>query len=76
MISAVLPSMMLAEQYFSCDIWIARATAASASAWPLTLKCMWMRVNTFGSVAARSDVTLTRQPVTSCRPRFKISTTS
>ena len=32
---------------------------------------MWMRVKTFGSAGARSAVTLTRQPRTSCRPRLQ-----
>ena len=41
---------MLAEQYFSCDSAIARSTAAAGRPRPLTMKCMWICVNTFGSV--------------------------
>ena len=68
--------MIVAEQYFSCDSATARSTAASGKPAPVTMKCMWICVNTFGSCGARSDVTLTRQPRTSCRPRLRISTTS
>jgi hypothetical protein len=32
--------MMVAEQYFSCDISIARCTATWGNARPLTMKCM------------------------------------
>ena len=49
-ISAVLASMMLAEQYFSCDRRTARSTATSVKPGPATTKCMWIFVNTFGSV--------------------------
>src|SRR6185503_2453333 len=35
-----------------------------------------MRVNTFGSVSARSEVSLTSQPVTSCPLFLRITTTS
>jgi hypothetical protein len=56
---------------------MARSTAAAGSWRPLTTKCMPMRVNTFGSVCpARSALSLTWQPRTSCRPRLRISTTS
>ena len=58
-ISAVFASMMLAEQYFSCDMRTARSTAASVRAGPVTTKCMWIFVKTFGSTGARSDVTTT-----------------
>ena len=37
---------------------------------------MWILVNTLGSSAARSLVSLTEQPRTSWRPRFRINTTS
>ena len=57
--------MIVAEQYFSCESAIARSTALAASCTPLTMKCIWIRVNTFGSCGARSAVTLTRQPRTS-----------
>ena len=61
---AVFASMMLAEQYFSCDMRTARSTTASVSAGPLTTKCMWIFVNTFGSLGARSEVTATWQAFT------------
>src|SRR5690606_2712952 len=75
-ISAVLPIMIEAEQYFSCDIWMARATAVSGRFTPVTMKCMLILVNTLGSVSARSAWILTWQPRTSWRPRLRISTTS
>ena len=37
---------------------------------------MWMRVNTFGSVSARSEVTLTSQPLTCWPLFFRITITS
>ena len=40
LISAVLPSMMLAEQYFSWLMAMARSTAAAGKALPVTVKCM------------------------------------
>jgi hypothetical protein len=52
------------------------ATASALSWRPVTVKCMPMRVKTFGSVSARSADILTLQPVTACRPRLRISTTS
>ena len=76
LISAVLPSMIVAEQYFSCDMAMARATAASGNWRPRTMKCRWILVKTLGSVVARSLLTFNSQPVTSCRPRLRISTTS
>jgi hypothetical protein len=51
-ISAVLPSMIEAEQYFSWLRAMARSTAAAGTALPVTVKCMWMRVNTLGSRGA------------------------
>ena len=45
-ICAVLPSMMLAEQYFSWLMAMARSTAADGMPLPVTVKCMLMRVNT------------------------------
>lgn len=55
---------------------IARSTAAGGMPLPVTVNCMWIFVNTLGSTGARSVVSLTLQPRTSWRPRFKISTTS
>src|SRR6218665_1597138 len=52
-ISAVLPSMMLAEQYLSWLSAMARSTAAGASPLPVTVKCKWVRVNTFGAGAGK-----------------------
>jgi glutamate-ammonia-ligase adenylyltransferase len=69
-------SIAVAEQYFSCDRVTARSTAAAGRPRPLTVKCMRMRVNTFGSSVARSASRCTRQPRTSWRPRLRISTTS
>src|SRR3989338_3807386 len=60
-ISAVLPSMMLAEQYLSWLMAIARSTAAGGIPLPVTVKCIWILVNTLGSVWARSVVSLTLQ---------------
>jgi hypothetical protein len=74
--AAVLPIMMLAEQYLSCDSRIARSTAAAGTPRPVTTKCIRMRVKTFGSSSARSASSLTWQPRTSWRPRLRISTTS
>ena len=68
--------MMVAEQYFSCDRRIACSTRLRFSARPRTTKCMWIRVNTFGSVSARSEVSFTSQPVTSWPLFFRITTTS
>src|SRR5690606_41936393 len=64
-ISAVLPSMADAEQYLSCDSLTARSTAAAGRLRPLTGTAKWMRVNTLGSVSARSLVSVTSQPSTS-----------
>ena len=75
-IAAVLPSMMLAEQYFSWLMAMARSTAAGGTPLPDTLKCMWMAVNTLGSVSARCAVSLHEQLCTAWRPRLRISTTS
>ncbi|KAF0099866.1 MAG: PAS/PAC sensor-containing diguanylate cyclase/phosphodiesterase [bacterium] len=47
-ISAVLPRMMLAEQYFSADSLMARSTTSGLRPRPRTVKCMWILVNTFG----------------------------
>ena len=63
--------MIVAEQYLSCDSAIARSTAAAGTPAPVTTKCRWIFVKTFGSAAARSEVTLTRQPRTSWRPRLQ-----
>ncbi len=49
--AAVLAIMAEAEQYFSIDRSIARLTLSGESARPLTMKCMWMRVKTLGSVS-------------------------
>ena len=65
MIAAVFASMIVAEQYLSCESAIARSTAAAGRSTPVTTKCRWMLVKTFGSSAARSALTLTRQPRTS-----------
>jgi ubiquinone biosynthesis monooxygenase Coq7 len=53
-ISAVLASMMVAEQYLSWLMAMARSTAAAGMPLPVTVKCMWILVNTFGSTGARS----------------------
>jgi hypothetical protein len=63
-ISAVLPSMIEAEQYFSAESATARSTASGFRLCPLTRKCMLIRVNTLGSVSARSACNLTSQPET------------
>jgi hypothetical protein len=63
-ISAVLASIAVAEQYFSCDNCAARSTASRFSALPRTVNCISMRVNTFGSSGARSAVSCTEQPWT------------
>ena len=62
-ISAVLANMMVAEQYLSCDIFTARLDHASVSAGPVTTKCRWIFVNTFGSAgsALRGDDHLARR---------------
>jgi hypothetical protein len=64
-ISAVLPRMMLAEQYFSADSLMARSTISGFRPRPRTVKCMWIFVNTLGWSPARSAETSTSQPVTS-----------
>src|SRR3990170_2790212 len=46
--------MMLAEQYFSWLMAIARSTAAGEMPLPVTVKCIPMVVKTFGSLSARS----------------------
>jgi len=68
--------MMLAEQYLSWLMAIARSTALAGTPLAVTVKCMWILVKTLGSVSARSLVSLTEQPRTSWRPRLRISTTS
>ncbi|MNL77708.1 hypothetical protein D3C87_2039450 [compost metagenome] len=74
--SAVLASMIEAEQYFSCDSLIARSTVAGLRFLPVTTKWKLMRVKTLGSSPARSACSCTLQPETSWRPRLRISTTS
>src|SRR5207244_460640 len=75
-ICAILPSMMDAEQYFSCDRRMACSTRLRLRARPRTTKCMWMLVKIFGSTSARCDVSLTSQPVTCCPLFLRITTTS
>ena len=41
---------MVAEQYLSCDSAIARSTAPARRPTPVTTKCRWIRVKTFGSL--------------------------
>ncbi|ESW79154.1 hypothetical protein X773_18405 [Mesorhizobium sp. LSJC285A00] len=66
--TAVLASIAEAEQYFSIDRLMARWTLSCDSAWPVTMKCMWMRVKTFGSVSARSASSSTTQSSIASRP--------
>src|SRR5919106_5411496 len=75
-ISAVFTSIAVAEQYFSCDRRIACSTRLRLSERPRTVQCMWMRVNTLGSVPARCAESLTSQPVTSWPLFLRITTTS
>src|SRR5688572_30128242 len=63
--SAVLTIIAVAEQYFSCVSLTAFSTILRFSARPRTVQCMCTLVKTLGSVAARSAVSLTSQPVTS-----------
>ena len=70
------PSMMEAEQYFSAESFTARSTCFSDRPRPVTMKCTWMRVNTLGSVSARSASISTSQPVMVWRERCRIMTTS
>src|SRR5687768_11329296 len=74
--SAVLTIMAVAEQYFSCVSLTAFSTILRFSARPRTVQCMCTLVKTLGSVAARSAVSLTSQPVTSWPLFFRITTTS
>ena len=62
-ISAVLASMMLAEQYLSCDRVMARSTTSGFRSLPVTTKWKLILVKTFGSVSARSACSVT----SSCR---------
>src|SRR5512145_649858 len=74
--SAVFCSIAVAEQYFSCVSRTALSTMLRFSPRPRTVQCMWILVNTFGSVLARSAVSLTSQAVTSWPLFFRITTTS
>ena len=53
-----------------------QTTLAAARPRPLTTKCMWMRVNTFGSVSARVASSSTTQSSTASRPFSRMCTTS
>src|SRR5438045_6372262 len=75
-ISAVLPSMIEAEQYFSCDSLIACSTRLRLRPFPRTTKCMWILVNTLGSVSALSELSFTSHPLTFCPLFLRITTTS
>src|SRR5262245_2452435 len=48
-ILAVWLSILVAEQYFSAESWIARSTFFGSSALPVTVKWMWILVKTLGS---------------------------
>ena len=71
-----LPSIAEAEQYLLWLSLIALSTSEGFRLRPRTTKCMWILVNTFGSVSARSAFTSTLHAVTFWPLRFRISTTS
>src|SRR5574340_476730 len=75
-ISAVLPSMMLAEQYFSAESFTACSTRFGSSDLPVTVKWTWIFVNTLGSVSARVASRSATQSLTCWRLLRRMWTTS
>ena len=75
-ISAILASMVVAEQYFSWESCTARETLPGSKSLPLTVKCRLILVKTLGSTSARSAVKATSHPLTACLARWRIKTTS